>query len=104
MALGGAGEGALLVTEQDRFHQIVGDRAAVDRDEGLGLRSLEPWMARATNSLPTPDSPSTSTGMLEAAAFCAVRSTAAMVSLRVMMSANVETCLRGCGGCAAIRP
>ena len=59
--------------------------------KGLDLRSLEPWMARANNSLPTPDSPSTSTGMLEAAAFCAVRSTAAMVSLRVMMSANVET-------------
>ena len=47
-------------------------------------------MARANNSLPTPDSPSTSTGMLEAAAFCAVRSTAAMVSLRVMMSAKVS--------------
>ena len=45
-------------------------------------------MARANNSLPTPDLPSTSTGMLEAAAFCAVRSTAAMASLRVMMSAK----------------
>ena len=47
-------------------------------------------MARANNSLPTPDSPSISTGMLEAAAFCAVRSTAAMASLRVMMSAKVS--------------
>ena len=57
---------------------------------GFDLRSPEPWMARANNSLPTPDSPSISTGMLEAAAFCAVRSTAAMVSLRVMMSAKVS--------------
>ena len=37
MAFGGAGEGALLVTEQDRFHQIVRDRAAIDRDERLRL-------------------------------------------------------------------
>ena len=37
VAFGGAGEGALLVTEQDRFHEIVGDRAAIDRDERLGL-------------------------------------------------------------------
>ncbi len=34
--LGRAGEGALLVAEQDRLHEIVGDRAAIDRDEGLG--------------------------------------------------------------------
>ena len=33
VAFGGAGEGALLVTEQDRFHEIVGDSAAIDRDE-----------------------------------------------------------------------
>ena len=42
---------------------------------GFALRSPLPWMARANNSLPTPDSPSISTGMVEAAAFCAVRST-----------------------------
>ena len=57
---------------------------------GLVLRSPLPWMARANNSLPTPDSPSISTGMVEAAAFCAVRSTPAMVSLRVTTSANVR--------------
>ncbi len=34
---GGAGEGALLVTEQDRLDQIVGDRTAIDRDERLCL-------------------------------------------------------------------
>ena len=39
--------------------------------KGLALRSLEPWMARAISSLPTPDSPSINTGMVEAAAFSA---------------------------------
>ena len=33
-------------------------------------------MARATNSLPTPDSPAINTGMVEAAAFSAMRRTA----------------------------
>ena len=51
-------------------------RAAIDRDERLGaaLRRL-PWMARAISSLPTPDSPSISTGIAEPAAFSAARST-----------------------------
>ena len=35
MPLGRAGERALLVAEQDRFHEIVRDRAAIDRDERL---------------------------------------------------------------------
>src|SRR6266853_458256 len=48
---------------------------------GFDLRSPLPWMARANNSLPTPDSPSTSTGIVELAAFCAVRSTPAMGGL-----------------------
>ena len=43
---------------------------------GLARRSPEPWMARAINSLPTPDLPAISTGMVEAAAFSAMRSTA----------------------------
>ena len=37
MALGGAGEGALLVAEQDRLDKVVGDRAAIDGDERFGL-------------------------------------------------------------------
>ena len=36
VALGGAGEGALLVAEQDRLDEVVGDGAAIDRDERLG--------------------------------------------------------------------
>ena len=36
----GAGEGALLVTEQLGFEEILGDRGAVDRDEGLVLAQL----------------------------------------------------------------
>ena len=47
-------------------------------------------MARANNSLPTPDSPSISTGMEEEVAFCAVRSTLPIASLRVMMSEKVS--------------
>ena len=53
---------------------------------GLLRRSPEPWIARAINSLPTPDSPATSTGMVEAAAFSAMRMTACMAGLLVMMS------------------
>ena len=34
--VGGAGEGALLVAEQDALDEIVGDGAAIDGDEGLG--------------------------------------------------------------------
>ena len=36
VALGGAGEGALLVAEQDQLDQILGDGAAIDGDERLG--------------------------------------------------------------------
>ncbi len=57
---------------------------------GLARRSPEPWMARAISSLPTPDWPSISTGIAEAAAFSAVRSTACMRGLRVTMSLKVE--------------
>ena len=64
----GAGEGALLVAEQDALDQVLGDGAAVDDHERLRRRSLSPWMARAISSLPTPLSPSIRTGMLEAAA------------------------------------
>jgi hypothetical protein len=35
VALGRAGERALLVAEQDRLHEVVRDRAAIDRDERL---------------------------------------------------------------------
>ena len=54
--------------------------------KGFARRSPEPWIARAISSLPTPDSPATSTGMFEAAAFSAMRSTACIDGLLVMMS------------------
>ena len=38
MLVGGAGEGALLVAEEDALDEVVGDGAAVDRDEGLRAR------------------------------------------------------------------
>ena len=37
VAFGGAGKRALLMPEQDRFHEIIRDRAAIDRDKGFGL-------------------------------------------------------------------
>ena len=45
----GAGERALLVAEQDALDQVLGDGAAVDGDEGLGLarRSRPGWRARS---------------------------------------------------------
>ena len=35
MAFGGAGKGALLMAEQDRLHEIVGNGAAIDGNERL---------------------------------------------------------------------
>ena len=43
-------------------------------------------MARAINSLPTPDSPEIKTGMVDAAAFSATRMTACIMALLVMRS------------------
>ena len=63
---------------------------------GFARRSPEPWMARAINSLPTPDSPETSTGIVDAAAFSAMRSTAAMAGDLVMMSAKPSVPERLC--------
>ncbi len=64
--------------------------------KGFARRSPEPWIARAISSLPTPDSPATSTGMLEAAAFSAMRSTACMAGLLVMMSVKPSVPERLC--------
>ena len=58
--LGGAGEGALLVAEQLAFEQRLGNRGAVDGDESL-FRPLISCSARASSSLPVPDSPSSIT-------------------------------------------
>ncbi len=63
---------------------------------GFARRSPEPWMARAINSLPTPDSPETSTGMVDVAAFSAMRSTAAMAGDFVMMSLKPSVPARLC--------
>ena len=58
----GAGEGALLVAEQLRLHQRLGDGGAVDLDERLAVRAAScSWSARATSSLPVPLSPVMST-------------------------------------------
>jgi hypothetical protein len=57
----GAGECALLVAEELGFEQRVGQGTAVFDDEARSARSLEKWMARASSSLPVPDSPVIST-------------------------------------------
>ena len=91
VALGRAREGALLVAEQDRLDQVLGDRAAIDGDEGLALavaRALDG--ARDSTSLPTPDSPSISTGMLDLAARSARRITRPMSALLVTRSRSVR--------------
>jgi hypothetical protein len=49
--------------------------------KGLPRRSPEPWIARASTSLPTPDSPSISTGMFDLAARSASRITRPMSGL-----------------------
>ena len=56
-----AGEGAALVAEQLALEQVLGQRAAVDRQDALLARGLEKWMARAMSSLPVPLSPWIST-------------------------------------------
>jgi len=47
---------AAPVAEKFRLHQVFGDRAAVDRDEGIFAARRASWIARATSSLPWPDS------------------------------------------------
>jgi len=51
------GERAFDVAEQFRFEQFGRNRTAVDRDERLVWRGLARWIARASSSLPVPDSP-----------------------------------------------
>ena len=55
---------------------------------GRPARSDAPWMARASNSLPTPLSPVISTGMLEAAARLPMRTTGAIAGAVAIMSSK----------------
>jgi len=88
VTFGGAGEGALLVTEQDRFHEIVGDRAALTATNGLALRSLLRGWRRANNSLPTAGFALDQHRNAGRGRLLRGARTPAMVSLRVMMSAR----------------
>src|SRR3974390_1656796 len=49
--------------------RFSGSAPQLTATKGFALRAPEPWIARAINSLPVPDSPCTITGMDEAAAF-----------------------------------
>jgi hypothetical protein len=52
----GAGERSLLVTEQLGLEQLRRDGGGIQRDERLGLARAVFVQARATSSLPVPDS------------------------------------------------
>ena len=58
--------------------------------KGRPARSLSPWMARAIISLPTPDSPSISIGMLDWAPRRPRRSTLAMAGAEAMRSLKLR--------------
>ena len=77
--------------DSTRFSGIAPQFTATN---GFARRSPEPWMARAINSLPTPDSPSISTGMSDVVAFSAVRRTCCMRALRVTISLKVSVPVR----------
>ena len=53
----GAGEGPLAMAEQLALDEVLGQGAAVDRDEGPSARRLLSWRLRAISSLPVPVSP-----------------------------------------------
>ena len=55
---------------------------------GFPARSDPPWIARAINSLPTPDSPSTKIGMFDCAARVPSRNTWRISELRATRSSN----------------
>jgi hypothetical protein len=65
--LGGAGEGALGVAEQQGLKHGFGHGRAVDGDEGTLGAGLRSWMKRLSTSLPVPVGPPISTGMSLAA-------------------------------------
>lgn len=56
---------SLLMAEENALDEIVGDRAAIDGDERLRRPVARRLDARATISLPTPDSPSSTIGMFD---------------------------------------
>ena len=58
--------------------------------KGLPARSEEPWIARAINSLPTPDSPSIRIGMLDCAARWPRRMTCRISALLPIRSSKMR--------------
>src|SRR5262249_6737976 len=64
--------------------------------KGFVRRAPLPWIARAINFFPTPDSPSIKTGLTDAAAFAAALRTGSIAGERLITSAmvSVPSCLR----------
>ena len=82
----GARERAAHVAEQRRLEQALGDGAAVLAHERPAARAPFAWMARATSSLPLPDSPMRSTGTSERSRDRRAGTCARMGSLSPMIS------------------
>ena len=70
---------------------VSGSAPQLTMTNGLPRRSEPPWIARAINSLPTPDSPSISTGMFDLAARSASRMVRAIDLARVTMSRKLSS-------------
>ena len=95
--LGRAGERALLVAEQLALEQRFRDRGAIDGDESRGhVAARVACSARASSSLPVPDSPSSSTVADVGATFSIVRQIRCISGSRVMMPDMAGACCCAC--------
>ena len=65
----GTGERALSIAEEFGLEQLLGIALQLTGTNGSAPRALTSWIARATSSLPVPDSPVTSTGAMLRATF-----------------------------------
>jgi len=88
MSLDRAGERAARMSEELGFEQVRGDGTAVTATNAISRRRLAWWIARASSSLPVPDSPKIRTLASESATSFACRSRSSIRALRVMMPAR----------------
>ena len=68
MTLYGSGERPALVTEEFGFKIVSGSAAQLTGTKGPDARGEAAWIARASNSLPVPDSPNSNTVAMDGAA------------------------------------
>src|SRR5262249_19035850 len=94
MLFSSACKNVFLVPEQSRLDQVRARQLTATK--GFVRRAPLPWIARAINFFPTPDSPSIKTGLTDAAAFAAALRTGSIAGERLITSAmvSVPLCLR----------